>query len=95
MLRIISRNEKTQDVLLKGGKLACTCGDAVFTGIPCRHMLSLSSKQEGIGYENLPFNPVWKKVIILRSMKTKNQKELKRKKKKKKLKKTREWKSRI
>lgn len=65
MLRTISRNEKSQDVLLKGGKLACTCGDAVFTGIPCRHMLSLASKQEGIGYENLPFNPVWKKSYYI------------------------------
>jgi len=34
--------------------------DAVFVGVPCRHMISLANSQKEIKYRSLPFNKRWK-----------------------------------
>jgi len=39
----------------------CTCGDPTFTGIPCRHLIAVATKQENISYSSLSLNQRWKK----------------------------------
>lgn len=55
-------------MLLNNGRLSCSCGDPTFTGIPCRHLLALVCKVKHISYENLVFNPRWKKDYFIESV---------------------------
>ena len=47
-------------ITLQRKKLKCTCGDPIFTGIPCRYLLVVATKQKEIDFDSLPFK-VWKK----------------------------------
>jgi len=56
-----SRNQKEQKISLSHNKLKCSCGDDVFSGIPCRHILALPSKESDVSVRNLVFNSRWGK----------------------------------
>jgi len=71
IVRSSSRNGKLQIITLAHRKLTCTCGDSTFSGIPCRHQLAFATKQEGISFENLPFNKVWRKDYFIEEKKDK------------------------
>lgn len=40
-------------------KLFCDCGDTVYQGVPCCHLLAIVVKNQGAEEENLPFNKRW------------------------------------
>lgn len=44
ILRHVSRNEALRKVRLVRGKFQCECSDETFTGLPCRHILSIASR---------------------------------------------------
>jgi len=49
-----------REISFTRGKLNCDCGDSVFMGVPCRHLLALVSKEDKLSYSFLPINIRWK-----------------------------------
>jgi len=60
IFRNIERNDQIREVKLKRGYLQCDCKDSIYTGLPCRHMVALATKEKGLSFKNLPFNKRWK-----------------------------------
>jgi len=58
------RNKCQQTPSLIRGKLFCSCQEPSYTGIPCRHLLALVSKDDKIDFKNLVFNERWKKAYF-------------------------------
>ena len=55
----MSRNDFFHQVKLIRKKLYCDCGDDVYQGIPCRHILAIVVKNKGAQVENLSINERW------------------------------------
>ena len=36
--------------------------------MPCRHLIALVTKQPGLEFENLPFNPRWRKDFYIEAL---------------------------
>lgn len=68
ILRTAHRKTGEQTMVLKNGKLECSCEDPTFTGIPCRHLIALASSEKNITFENLVFNVRWKKQYFSENM---------------------------
>lgn len=62
------RNKCEQTLSLIRGKLFCSCQEPSYTGIPCRHLLALVSKDDKIDFKNLVFNERWKKSYFDETM---------------------------
>lgn len=54
-----------QEIKLNSGELKCSCGDPIYTGLPCRHLIALVCREEQFGYQDLPFNPRWRKNYFI------------------------------
>lgn len=63
-IRKVERNEILHIVKKVGQKLKCDCGDDVFYGIPCRHLVAVVSKVLNNNFDMLLFNKRWKKKTI-------------------------------
>ena len=51
------RNYQTRKVT---DKLFCSCGDDIFTGVPCRHLLAIATKDPSVEFNNLVINRRWR-----------------------------------
>ena len=58
--RIAERNGYKRVLKLKDGLVSCECGDDLFIGVPCRHMIGVANKEPSIHYRNLPINERWR-----------------------------------
>jgi len=54
--RTAERNGYKRVLKLKDGLVSCECGDDLFIGVPCRHMIGVANKEPSIHYRNLPIN---------------------------------------
>ena len=59
-IRIVERNNKKHCIKLKQKKISCDCGDDVYVGIPCRHLLALFTKEKNFDFSFLNFNERWR-----------------------------------
>ena len=57
--RCVGRNDFFHDVHLVKKKLYCDCGDDIYQGAPCRHILAIVVKDQGAKQENLCINKRW------------------------------------
>jgi len=65
-----------QELKLIRGKLTCSCKDPLFIGIPCRHLLALTTKEESIEFKYLPFNKRWEKSFYTEDLSRQDSSEL-------------------
>ena len=56
----MERNEKVHCIKLKNKKLHCDCGEDIYVGIPCRHLLTVLTKEKSLDFYALIFNERWK-----------------------------------
>jgi len=59
--RFAIRNDVKHEIKLQNGKLKCDCKDALFVGVPCRHLLALVTKEKELEPKSLPINNRWRK----------------------------------
>ena len=60
IFREVKRNQVIRKVTLVSGKLRCDCRDDNFTGIPCRHLLVVATKDPKVEFSSLKINSRWK-----------------------------------
>ena len=70
------RNEKVQELKPIRGKLTCSCKDPLFIGIPCRHLLTLTTKEESIEFKCLPFTKRQEKCFYTEDLSGQDSSEL-------------------
>jgi len=60
IFREVTRNDVVRTVSLVHGKFYCSCHEDRFTGIPCRHILAIATKDPTVQLNSLRINPRWK-----------------------------------
>ncbi len=61
--RIVERNGKEHKVKIVCTLLVCDCNNALFSGVPCRHMIASFVKSK-LEIKNLPFNSRWESAYF-------------------------------
>jgi hypothetical protein len=57
--RLVERGSVIHKVKQGKIRLECDCGDPIFVGLPCRHLLARATSQNNFNFKLLPWNRRW------------------------------------